>query len=225
MTRLQAGWSGVWIPAWERHVSSPKQQGLDPAKPPGCLPLRVKRLAMKLTTHLHPVLTLRMSGAIPPWSLYAFLFQSAYVNITPLDALKGAMVSFTILTKEMDTHSLVMLGEVGREVLGRAKTSRQTSTVDHLFLSLSSPEFNVTLRTIQYADSCSTTRPGWSHVMAEVHGARKPPPLPLNLAWSVNTERRRIRVAQPLRNRLNAGQQRSVPGRDSGASLPTTGCP
>jgi hypothetical protein len=120
VTRLQAGWSGVRIPAGERYVSSPKQQGLDLAKPPGRLPLRVKRLAMKLTTHLHPVLTLRMSGAVPPWSLYAFLFQSAYVNITPLDAFKGAMVSFTILSLSLSlthTHThiyiYIFVGKVG----------------------------------------------------------------------------------------------------------------
>ena len=141
---------------------------------------------MKLTTQLHLVLTLRMNGAIPPRSLYAFtvyirttspltffpakshfiavacLLISVGVNVTPLNAFMGPVVSLTILTMEMETKSYVKLDEGGGEVFWEPqKIPVRLQLWIILFLSLSSPEFKATLCTIRYAD-CRSTR-GFVH--------------------------------------------------------------
>lgn len=73
LTILYSFWKRSWGDESKTFLSSPKcpksSSGAHPAFYLVCtaiLPLRWRRWSVMLTTHLHPVLTLRMSGAIHP---------------------------------------------------------------------------------------------------------------------------------------------------------------
>jgi hypothetical protein len=78
---LQAGWSGVWVPAgagnFYPHQRVRTGSGAHPASYPmgtrGLFPWGYSGRGVKMATHLHLVPRSRMRGYIPPLPQYAFM--------------------------------------------------------------------------------------------------------------------------------------------------------